>query len=133
MTASAALVIILGMFMFTNGAALSGLEFPAILGGAPNAAEAAIDEVNNVQTVRTELKSDSYAAIRVRRGIPVRWIIYADPDDLNSCNEELVISRLGLTKKLTAGENVIEFTPAEAGTIGYSCWMGMIKSKIIVI
>jgi plastocyanin domain-containing protein len=31
------------------------------------------------------------------------------------------------------GENIIEFTPSEIGEIPFTCWMGMIKSKITVI
>jgi len=32
-----------------------------------------------------------------------------------------------------AGDNIIEFTPTETGTIPYSCWMGMIKSNITIV
>ena len=31
------------------------------------------------------------------------------------------------------GDNIIEFTPTEAGTYTYSCWMGMLRSKIYVV
>ncbi|MDR2202558.1 MAG: sulfite exporter TauE/SafE family protein [Clostridiales bacterium] len=130
--ASAALVIIFGMFMFTNGAALSGVALPALLGGTGPAVESVIDAPNNIQVVSFDLKPNAYAAIKVKKGVPVRWIIRAAADDLNSCNGELKIQRLGITKTLTEGENIIEFTPQSAGNIAYSCWMGMIKSKIIV-
>ena len=30
------------------------------------------------------------------------------------------------------GENVIEFTPTNTGTVRYSCWMGMIQGNIFV-
>jgi len=36
-------------------------------------------------------------------------------------------------QKLVVGENVITFTPTKAGTFGYSCWMGMIRSNITVV
>jgi plastocyanin domain-containing protein len=31
------------------------------------------------------------------------------------------------------GENIIEFTPARTGNVGYSCWMGMIRGNITVV
>ncbi|MDR3335812.1 MAG: heavy metal transporter, partial [Treponema sp.] len=31
------------------------------------------------------------------------------------------------------GENIIEFTPERAGKFSYSCWMGMIRSSIVVV
>lgn len=36
------------------------------------------------------------------------------------------------TQRWDTGENVIEFTPAKAGTVRYSCWMGMIRGNIFV-
>lgn len=38
-----------------------------------------------------------------------------------------------MSKKLQPGDNVIEFTPTETGTFAYSCWMGMIRSRITVV
>lgn len=32
----------------------------------------------------------------------------------------------------TAGDNVIEFTPAKAGNYTYTCWMNMIQNHIRV-
>jgi plastocyanin domain-containing protein len=45
----------------------------------------------------------------------------------------MVIPAYGIEKKLEAGTNVVEFTPAKSGTVGYSCWMGMIRSTITVV
>ncbi|MDR3216959.1 MAG: sulfite exporter TauE/SafE family protein [Clostridiaceae bacterium] len=134
MAAASALVIVLGMVMFGNGAGLSGLALPEFLGGSGGgtAVEAAVDYENNVQTVEFDLQPNSYNAIRVKRGVPVVWTIRADADNLNGCNGEIKVGKLGISKKLEIGDNVIEFTPESGGTIAYSCWMGMIKSRIIV-
>jgi hypothetical protein len=45
----------------------------------------------------------------------------------------MIIPKYNIEKKLIPGDNVIEFTPEEAGTIPYSCWMGMIRSSITVV
>ena len=34
---------------------------------------------------------------------------------------------------VTEGDTVIEFTPTSSGTFPFSCWMGMIRSKITVV
>lgn len=57
----------------------------------------------------------------------------AQRSDINGCNNEIVIPKFNKRKKLEAGDNVIEFTPKETGTFEYSCWMGMIRSKITVV
>lgn len=133
MAVSAALVIVMGMFMFNNGTALSGLPMPEFLGGTGTVVESVIDYDNNIQTVSFDLKSNSYTAIKIKNGIPVVWIIKAESSNINSCNNEIKVTKLGITKKLEVGDNIIEFTPDKTGTIPYSCWMGMIKSKIIII
>lgn len=56
-------------------------------------------------------------------------------DDVSEINGDgdLVIPAYDLSVKLHEGENPVSFTPAETGTVPYSCWMGMIKSSIKVI
>lgn len=34
---------------------------------------------------------------------------------------------------LTVGDNLITFTPHEPGVIPFSCWMGMLRSQIVVV
>ena len=65
-------------------------------------------------------------------GASVRWTISAEEKSINGCNYTMVIPRLDLSLSFLPGENVLEFTPAAAGTIPYSCWMGMIRSTITV-
>lgn len=144
MQVSAMLVIVLGVFMFQSGMGVSGLSLSqlnplaAIAGtgaGAQGgtAANAAPVIENGVQIVTTQLKSGSYDAITVKAGIPVRWTIQAAKGTVNGCNNRLIIQQYGIEKKLVVGDNVIEFTPTKAGTVPYSCWMGMIRSKITVL
>ncbi len=86
-----------------------------------------------IQVIRSKLESDSYPEIVVQEGIPVKWIIIAEKETLNDCNNEIVIPGLNIDKKLALGENVIDFTPEKPGSIPYTCWMGMITSKINVV
>lgn len=136
MTVSAVLVIFLGVFMFQNGVGLSGLALPIIssLPGTNDRKEANIAKIENgVQVVTTGLESGRYEPIIVQKGIPIRWIIRAEEGDINGCNNSIIISKYNLQKDLKIGDNIIEFTPEESGTIPFSCWMGMIRSKITVV
>lgn len=136
MTASAVLVTILGVFMFSSGLSLSGFALPTFdiatsESGAQTVNKAS--KVDGVQTVTTQLSSGRYEPITVQKGVPVKWIIQAEAGDLNGCNNAIVVPKFNIEKQLEAGDNVIEFTPTESGSFAYSCWMGMIRSKITVV
>jgi len=88
---------------------------------------------NGVQYVSFDLQPGSYSPITVQKGIPVEWTINATADNLNGCNGEIMIPQLRLRKKLAVGPNLIQFTPTATGTLGYTCWMGMISSSIRVV
>ncbi len=125
---SAILVIILGVMMMGRGLSLSGVSV-----AAPGSGGSIATIEGNLQTVTTVIESGRYAPIVVQQGIPVRWIIKAKADDLNGCNNPIIVPKYKLEKRLVPGDNVIEFTPDASGTIAYSCWMGMITSYIKVV
>jgi len=132
---SSILVIFLGVFMFQNGVSVSGIAIPSfsnISSKSSNSLSVATF-ANGVQTVTTNLSSSRYEPITVQAGIPVKWTIKAAPGTVNGCNGKMVIPEYNIEKQLKVGDNVIEFTPAKAGTIPYSCWMGMIRSQITVV
>jgi uncharacterized protein len=132
MKVSAMLVMVLGFIMMSRGLSLSGVNAAAGVGNSPVKGNVAIVE-NGVQVVSIDLKSGRYAPIVVQKGIPVKFIINAEDKDINGCNNTVIIPKYNIEKALEPGENIIEFTPEETGTIPYSCWMGMIKSKITVV
>ncbi len=133
MKVSAALVLVLGIVMLNRGLALSGFNTNIVLGAAPAASGIAKLE-GDVQVVKTQLESGRYAPIIVQKGVPVKWTISAAQSELNGCNNSINIPEYGIeSKKLAAGENVIEFTPDKEGTFVYTCWMGMITSNIKVV
>lgn len=137
MTVGAALVVILGITMFSQGWTLSGLSvLPLKLGaGTQSVASAEQDATadDGVQTVNSTLYPSSYPAITVFAGTPVRWIIDAPKGSINGCNDTMIIPEYGIQHTFQAGENVIEFTPDKTGVFRYSCWMGMIRSTITVV
>lgn len=87
----------------------------------------------DVQEVSIKLVSSAYGPIVVQKGIPVRFTIEADARDINGCNGTVVVPAYNLQVALKPGDNVLEFTPGESGTIPYSCWMGMVSSSIQVV
>ncbi len=133
---SAVLVVLLGVFMFNSGISLSGIHFPSLpksIGREQDVPDRTATIKDGVQIITTGLEAGSYEPITVQKGIPVKWTIQAEKGDINGCNNGIVIPKLGLTKDLSVGDNVIEFTAKESGVISYSCWMGMIRSKITVV
>jgi len=88
--------------------------------------------VDGVQMVRSTLTAGEYPTITVQQGIPVRWTIDAPDGSVNGCNYKMIIQDYGIEYAFEEGTNIIEFTPDTAGTIPYSCWMGMIQGNIVV-
>ncbi len=54
-------------------------------------------------------------------------------EKLIGCNNEILAPELGIAKKLVPGKNTITFTPTKTGIFTFSCWMGMIRSRITVV
>ncbi len=129
MKISALLVLVLGVVMFGRGLALSGVDVTAMLGGDSSVAQIK----DGIQEVTTVLQPNSYEAITVKVGVPVKWTIKAEEENINGCNNEFTIPDFNLTVPLLPGDNVVEFTPTSTGTVGYSCWMGMIQSNIKIV
>ena len=86
----------------------------------------------DVQVVNSTLQSGSYPNITVQSGVPVRWVIDVPEGSINGCNNRMFISDYDIDYTFHTGENVIEFTPDNTGTVHYSCWMGMVRGNIFV-
>ena len=87
---------------------------------------------DGVQIVNSTLDFGRYPDITVKAGIPVKWTIDVPKGYVNGCNYEMLLREYGIAQSLTEGENVIEFTPDQAGIVQYTCWMGMIRGTITV-
>lgn len=67
----------------------------------------------------------------VKRGVPVLWAV--EGEDVSGCASTLISPRLGITRTLARGTNIIRFTPKESGSIPFSCSMGMIRGSFTVV
>lgn len=94
--------------------------------------ETKVEVVDGVQVINSTLLPGRYPNITVQAGVPVKWVIDAPPGSINGCNNRMIIQDYGIEHTFQEGENVIEFTPTNTGTVRYSCWMGMIRGNIFV-
>lgn len=65
------------------------------------------------------------------KDVPVRMTV--DLGSVTRCMRDVVIKQFGVRKYVTQGDNVIEFTPDKAGTIGIACSMNMGRGKFEVV
>jgi len=71
------------------------------------------------------------AVVRVNKGAPVRLTF--DRQETSGCSEEVVFPAFGVRRFLPAFEKtVVEFTPLEAGTFGFTCGMSMLQGRLEV-
>lgn len=128
-------VSILALFNLNNGLNLLGLNPVNAFNNRPakTTTDSQVKINNGVQIVRMNQTAAGYSPNRftVSVGIPVRWII--DSKDPNTCASNLVSAKLGVRQSLHPGENIIEFTPKETGTIRFSCSMGMFTGAFNVV
>jgi sulfite exporter TauE/SafE/copper chaperone CopZ len=145
---SGVVVIILGLIMINRGFALtgSGYDIKSLAGSREiNLQEPSGSKLSSgTASSNVALLSDGYQEIRMtvdaggytpdvfilKKGVPVKWII--DGKQITNCNKAIQVPKLGLSFDIKQGEQTIEFTPTESGTISWSCWMGMIPGTFIV-
>jgi uncharacterized protein len=130
LAASGVLVMLLGAVMITRGLSLTGNAVPTL--AAPTYSSVAVIE-DGRQVVQIQLEPYFYEPIVVQKNIPVTFILQAEQENINGCNNAIVIPAFDVRNNIVAGDNYFEFTPTETGTIAYSCWMGMIRSSITVV
>ncbi len=134
-------VILLALFNLNNGYNLTGFNPGEIVNTifSPSGVSAAsvsdpnVSLVNGVQVVRMIQDSSGYNpnSFTITRNVPVAWIITSK--DAHSCAASIVSQTLNIRKTLEPGENVIEFTPTEVGTIRFTCVMGMYAGVFNVV
>ncbi|MFH1056154.1 MAG: sulfite exporter TauE/SafE family protein [Candidatus Altiarchaeota archaeon] len=134
---SGVLVVVLGLIMVNRGVALTGTGYDVKT--LTESVQPAVGTAGGI-----ELDSDGYQVIRMnvtasgwnpdkftlKRGVPVRWVI--DGQEITSCNNAIQVPKYGLRFDIKKGLQTIEFTPTEAGTVPWSCWMGMIQGTFEV-
>lgn len=135
MKLSGVVVILLGLFMLNRGLGNFGFSFFNLLPRGEEAATIGQEQKpddGEYQTVRMDLTYNGYEpdVLYAKKGAPVRWII--DVKQLSGCTSTILMEEFGIRKKLSRGENIIEFMPVESGEIPFSCGMKMVWGKFII-
>jgi copper chaperone CopZ len=88
--------------------------------------------VDGVQTVQLSVQGASYYPnpIRVKVGVPVQLV--ADVNNMPGCSKSVAIPEFGISKTVSAGDSIIQFTPTRSGTFKFTCSMGMYQGQIVV-
>ncbi len=135
---SGAVVIILGLIMVNRGLALTGTgldttSLMASVSASDNSVKGDFVAMEDgYQIIRMDVTGNGWEPDKfvLKKGVPVKWII--NGKEINGCNNAIQVPKLGLNFDIKKGEQTIEFTPAQEGTIPWSCWMGMISGTFIV-
>lgn len=140
--AAGMLILLFALYTLGSGLALSGMKgnvlstdnsiFTAKNNVSEKKSAGDASSENNVQIVKAALSSAGFepSVIKIKKGVPVKWII--DGDHATGCTDKIIIPSLNITQSISAGDNVVTFTPDKAGEIPFSCWMGMVRGKFIV-
>lgn len=123
-------VLAFGLTNINNALALNGITLFGV-GTESGSVNAPVQ--NGIQIVRMTQVSNGYKpnSFVVQKGVPVRWIITSESP--YSCAAALRVPSLKIAKNLKEGQNIIEFTPKQTGTIPFSCSMGMYRGVFTVV
>ncbi|MBI2459569.1 MAG: sulfite exporter TauE/SafE family protein [Parcubacteria group bacterium] len=127
-------VLFFAIFNLSNGLNLTGFNLAyGQTKSAVNINDPNVAMENGVQVVRMTQTGNGYSpnSFTIKQGVPVKWII--DAQSQFSCTSGMVMPKYNIRKNLTLGENIIEFTPAETGSIPFSCSMGMYSGVFNVV
>jgi uncharacterized protein len=134
-------VVVIVFALVNAGAAfrLAGIRIPglgsvppvAAADEAPGAAAPAL--AAGVQELTTYQDVDGYSPgnVAIYAGIPTKWTI--ESLDARSCAVFLVVPDLGIQVALREGKNQIDLPALPAGTLAYSCSMGMYGGQITIV
>ncbi|MEW5996370.1 MAG: sulfite exporter TauE/SafE family protein [Candidatus Micrarchaeota archaeon] len=128
-TVSAMLVIFLGLLMANQGLVLCG---KGIFLGTGNW-QPGTETGPSYQEIRMNVTYYGFEpnVFVLKKGVPVKWVI--EGVSITGCNERIIVPEYGLEIEVHEGTQVVEFTPNETGEFGWSCWMGMIPGKFVVV
>lgn len=131
--AAAVIVLFAGVVSLTSGWALTGATITGAAVGAP-AFDVPTIPTGEKQVVDMRVQGIDYIpdVLTVKKGVPVEWRI--DGSGSSGCTSVIVVPSLGINKRLSRTEpNVITFTPQTAGTIRFTCAMGMAGGSFKVV
>lgn len=128
-------VVAVGIFLLIAFKNIVGASNNELTGELVRGGESGSNRVYNegdVQVVNLGVANYNYdpEAITVEADKPVK--IIGNVDQLKGCLRAFTIPQLGLKKIFKIGDNILEFTPTQKGTFGFSCSMGMGGGSLIV-
>ena len=88
---------------------------------------------DGTQSLITYQDSGGYSPgnVSIYAGIPTHWTV--ESSTASTCAASLVIPALGIQVRLHVGSNTIELPALPAGTVRYSCAMGMYGGTLTVV
>ncbi len=140
---SGIIVIVLGIMMLNRGLAVAGTGYDIntiTSGFSGKAGGSSLLDVQQetierygYQEIRMDVTRKGFEPNRfvLKKGVPVKWLI--NGKEINSCNNAIQAPKLGLSFNVKQGTQTIGFIPEQAGTISWSCWMGMIRGVFVVV
>ncbi len=128
MNAIGIVVMIFAFYTLSSGLAVAGINLD--FAGKANATQAVTQDNIQVVNMTVDLKGYTPSVIKIKKGVPVRWVINAK--QISGCTNAIIIPDMDIEKKLVKGQNIVEFTPEFSQTLGFSCWMGMVRGQFIV-
>jgi len=128
-------VVVLGFALLnlTAGLRLSGIGLPSLAGIAMAAPLPGTLGPDGVQAITTYQDADGYrpANVVIYAGYPTRWTV--ESSTTATCAASLWAPAVGIRARLDKGANTFELPPLEAGTLNYTCAMGMYAGKITIV
>jgi len=129
-------------FAFVNAGAglrLAGVSIP-VLGAQPVAAaplppggSASGATAGGTQALTTFQDAEGYSPpnVSIYAGTPTTWTVQSSTT--STCAALLVVPTLGIQVRLHEGPNTIDLPALPAGTLAYSCGMGMYGGQITIV
>ncbi|MGV8169511.1 MAG: hypothetical protein ACP5N3_05645 [Candidatus Nanoarchaeia archaeon] len=118
-------LVFIAVFGIISVYALNGTENSGTKTGSTNTP--LLTGNNNQEYQTATLKYVNYEYIlepnTLKKDVPVR--ITVDTNTVVGCMRDIIISEFGIRKKVSPGNNIIEFTPNKEGTFWIVCSMNM--------
>lgn len=126
------LIIFFAIYTLQSGLALSGVKTNVLSSGKDTQQTKDVKDNSNAQVVEMSITRSGFSpsVLKIKKGVPVRWVI--NGDSVTGCTNKIIVPSLNISKNISYGENIIEFTSDKVGEVPFSCWMGMVRGKFIV-
>ena len=126
-------VLAFALLNLTAGLRLSGIGLPSLAGIAYAAPLPGTLTAGGVQAITTYQDADGYspANIVIYAGYPTTWTIQSSTTA--TCAASLWAPGVDIRARLEKGVNTFELPPMEAGTLNYTCAMGMYAGRITIV